>query len=395
MNTATLLIALVFAAQTPDAPKPKHRGWFGAQFSQADDTHLRIDRIVAGSPASKAGLEAGDLVTKIDGAAVTTVAAFIKIIQEKGAAEVKLEIERGGSTEEVRVALERHPDDLLAEPDTAAGLRKVRRILDVAYHTGERHKLNLTLPETDKPFPTVMWIHAGAWSFGGREQDTALGVRLAERGIGVAAISHRLSSGSWYDPNASKEGVQHPAHIEDAAQAFAWLRANIRKHGGDPELLFVAGHSSGAQLAALLAMDPRWLKAHDIPLSAVRGAIPVGGCYDLPKYHAHLSKGSNPEFADAHLRMIFGPESEWPAASPATYVKDSKVPILVITENVPGFRDYAEDFKAVVPAGAPIEFYSANERTHQNITAMMSRKTDDAPRDKMIDFIRAKSAPPK
>jgi len=368
----------------------KKRGFLGAALSQADDA-LRVDRVVPGSPAEKAGLAAGDLVVKLDGAPVTTVAAFVKAMQEHGAGgDVRLSVTRDGKALDIALTLARHPQDELEEPDTSEGLRKVRKTFDLAYYTGERHKLNLILPETDKPFPTVMWIHAGAWSFGDRAGETALGVRLAERGIGFAAISHRLTGGAWMDPKLPKDGVQHPAHVEDCARAFAWLHTNIKERGGDPALLFVAGHSSGAHLAALLAMDPRYLKAHDLPLSAVRGAIPIGA-YDVPKYHAHLVRGMGKERADAHVSAIFGELAAWAAASPVAYAKDSKVPILVITEDVEGFRLYRDDFKAGLPESAPVVFWTAEDRRHETITALMARKEADAPRDRMVEFVREKS----
>jgi len=389
MKTIALLAVVLLGAQEA----PKKRGFFGAQVSQAE-TALKVDRIVAGSPAEKAGLEVGDLVVKLDGAAVSTVAAFVKTIQERGAGgDLRLIVSRDGKEREITVKLDPHPQDLLEAPDTSPGMLKIRKFMDIAYGDHERQKLNLILPDTDKPFPTVMWIHAGAWSFGGRENETALGTRFAERGIGFAAISHRLTSGAWMDAKLPKEGARHPAHIEDCARAFAWLHKNIKAKGGDPSRLFVSGHSSGGHLSALLALDPRYLKAHDLPITAIRGAIPVGGGYELTKYHAHLVEGMSKELADAHLEYIFGKPEDWVAASPTTYAKDAKVAMLVITEDDPGFQLYKSDFEAVVPKGSPISFWTAADRVHQTITSMMARKEADAPRDKMIEFIRAQTTP--
>jgi len=394
MPVLAILAVLVIGMQ--DAPK--RRGYLGAQVSDSQG-ELKVDRIVPGSPAEKAGLKVGDFINSLDGARVSTQADFVKSIQERGAgAAIELQISRAGKDPgtmnawKVKIKLEAHPQDLLAEPDTSPGMLKVGKTFDLAYGDHERHKLNLILPETDKPFPTLMWIHAGAWSFGGRENETALGVRLAERGIGFAAISHRLTSGAWMDPKLPKEGVRHPAHIEDCARAFAWLHKNIKARGGDPGRLFVSGHSSGGHLAALLALDPRYLKAHDLPVTAIRGSIPIGGGYELTKYHAHLVEGMSKQLADDHLEYIFGKPEDWVAASPTTYVKDAKVPMLVITEDDKGFQLYKSDFEAVVPKGSPIAFWTAVDRVHGTITSMMSRKEPDAPRDRMIEFIRSQAA---
>src|SRR5687767_318825 len=148
---------------------------------------------------------------------------------------------------------------------------EVREIKDVPYVDGAdadpvKHKLDLYLPKEAKKFPVLMWIHGGAWSMGDRAWFGEIGRRFAEEGIGLAAISYRLSP-----------KVKHPAHVEDCARAFAWLRANIARHGGDPGRLFVAGQSAGGHLAALLATDPSWLRALQVPDGAIRGVIPMSG----------------------------------------------------------------------------------------------------------------------
>jgi acetyl esterase/lipase len=226
---------------------------------------------------------------------------------------------------------------------------------DLSYVVGdapahERHKLNLFLPETEgryiargrlekvvDPDPIVLWIHAGAWSYGDRAGETALAMRFAERGIGFAAMSYRLSSRFWNEPAAPKEGFRHPAHAEDCAMAFAWLR---KRFPGSP--LFLSGHSCGAHLAALLALDPRYLAKHGLEVAEIRGVIPVGGGYDLVKYHAILANGLDGEpglgkdKADAHLKWIFGDtEADWVAASPTSYLKGCKTPMLVVAEREP------------------------------------------------------------
>lgn len=58
--------------------------------------------------------------------------------------------------------------------------------------------------------------------------------------------------------------MSHPAHIQDVAAAFAWVKRNIRQHGGDSDRVIVIGHSAGAYLAALLATDSRYLAAHKL-----------------------------------------------------------------------------------------------------------------------------------
>jgi acetyl esterase/lipase len=73
----------------------------------------------------------------------------------------------------------------------------------------------------------------------------------------------------------------HPAQIEDVAAAFAWVYRNIAQHGGDVKRIYLVGHSAGAHLAALLALDNDYLKKYDIPFGAIRGVAAMSGVYDL------------------------------------------------------------------------------------------------------------------
>ncbi len=52
---------------------------------------------------------------------------------------------------------------------------------------------------------------------------------------------------------------------------------NIESRGGDPKKVFIAGHSAGGYLAAMIGMDPRWLAAHGLSNRQLAGIIPVSG----------------------------------------------------------------------------------------------------------------------
>ena len=73
--------------------------------------------------------------------------------------------------------------------------------------------------------------------------------------------------------------VSHPAHIEDAAASFAWVKRHIAEYGGDPNQIFVVGHSAGAYLLALLATDERYLAAHGLSARDIRGLVPVSAFF--------------------------------------------------------------------------------------------------------------------
>lgn len=136
-----------------------------------------------------------------------------------------------------------------------------------AYET-ERCKLDLYLPAQPSGFPTLVWFYGGGMTTGFKEQkiNGDIARTFARAGIAVALADYRLS------PKA-----KFPGYVEDAAAAFAWVHENIAKYGGDPAKIFMGGHSAGAYLTSLVAMDPRYLHKLGLDQEAIAGLIPVSG----------------------------------------------------------------------------------------------------------------------
>ena len=151
----------------------------------------------------------------------------------------------------------------------------VELVSDIAYTSGApadeaKHKLDLYLPKERTNFPVMMFVHGGSWRSGDRSLYRALGIHFARAGIAVAIPSYRLMPQN-----------PHPAQIEDVAAAFAWTYRNIPRYGGDLKRVYVAGHSAGGHLVALLALDPVYLGKYAIPARAIRGVVALSGVYDV------------------------------------------------------------------------------------------------------------------
>ncbi len=136
----------------------------------------------------------------------------------------------------------------------------------------ERHVLDIHAPENAKNLPVVFWIHGGGWQTGDKS-DVQIKPRVfAERGFVFVSTNYRLLP-----------QVEMKVLIQDVAKSLGWVHKNISKHGGDPKRIFVMGHSAGAQLAALLCIDDRYLKAEGVPFDVLKGCVPVDGdTYDIP-----------------------------------------------------------------------------------------------------------------
>jgi len=136
----------------------------------------------------------------------------------------------------------------------------------------QRQVLDIYAPDGAKDLPVVFWIHGGGWQTGDKT-DVQIKPRVfAERGFVFVSTNYRLLP-----------QVEMDVLIRDVAKSLGWVHKNIAGHGGDPGRIFVMGHSAGAQLAALLCIDERYLRAEGVPLGVLKGSVPVDGdTYDLP-----------------------------------------------------------------------------------------------------------------
>ena len=144
---------------------------------------------------------------------------------------------------------------------------------DVAYGTDPRQKLDIYQPRTTAPakgFPTLVFFYGGAWNRGDRTDYKFVGEALASRGILAILADYRLYP-----------QVRYPDFLRDSAAVLAWARRETPRLGGDPQRLFVMGHSAGAYNAAMLALDARWLAGEGLSPAVLAGWIGLAGPYDF------------------------------------------------------------------------------------------------------------------
>lgn len=250
-------------------------------------------------------------------------------------------------------------------------------VLDVAYGDHAKQKLDLIVPRDAKDFPTILFIHGGAWREGDRKLYGALGRRFADAGVGMALASYRLSP-----------EVRHPEHVKDVAAAFAWLHAHIAAHGGSTDRLYVMGHSAGGHLSALLALDSTYLDELQVPKGAIRGVIPMSGLYKV---------FALPGDTKGLLRIMpeaFGSDPETcRSASPVTHLKNASCPFLVLTETDDNLR--VRPSMTLLQAAVErwdvkgFEFVDAQGRDHFTILTKMMGPGEDPYRRKVLDFVKA------
>jgi len=73
----------------------------------------------------------------------------------------------------------------------------------------------------------------------------------------------------------------YPDQREDVQHALSWVYQNIESYGGDPERIYISGHSAGGYLAALEATKSDWLKRFSLPVDLIKGCVPISAPYDM------------------------------------------------------------------------------------------------------------------
>jgi acetyl esterase/lipase len=260
----------------------------------------------------------------------------------------------------------------VANSATASAVNEVEIVKDIAYAGGtsdEHQKLDLYLPKGKKDYPVVLFLHGGGFSKGDRKDAAQFGETLAKQGIGVAAAGYRLF------PEA-----RHPQQVQDAAKAFAWLKANVEKRGWRTDAVFVAGHSAGGHLASLLATDEQYLKAEKLTLGGVRGVIALSGAYRVAENRSD----------------VFGDEATRRAASPITHVKVG-IPAFFLAyadKDSPGRDQQTKEFAAaLLNAKTEVIVFEARDREHGTLFTNIA--ANDPTGNAVIAFIKKQAGEKK
>jgi acetyl esterase/lipase len=153
--------------------------------------------------------------------------------------------------------------------------------------------------------PVVVFFYGGNWQTGSKGDYLFVAEALTSRGFIVVVPDYRLYP-----------EVRYPAFLQDGAAAVTWTLANLSAWGGDPDRVYLMGHSAGAYIAAMLAIDDRWLGSQQ---ARIHGTVGLAGPYDfLP-------------LTDPALQKIFGTEPDLTRTQPVTFVDGALAPFFVVS----------------------------------------------------------------
>ena len=227
------------------------------------------------------------------------------------------------------------------------------RQADIAYGPLSRQKLDVYVPDAAarRPLPIVVFFYGGGWETGERKDYRFVGAALASRGVMTVVADYRVYP-----------EVVFPAFVEDAALAVKWTLDHAGESGGDARHLFVMGHSAGAQIAAMLALNKQYLRSAGVNPRAVAGLIGLSGPYDfLP-------------LKSATLKKIFGDPAPR-TTQPIDFVTAEAPPALLITGSDDTTVDPGNSRRlaaALKAAGRPVERREYPDIGHGRVVAGFS-----------------------
>ena len=268
---------------------------------------------------------------------------------------------------------------LLLLPTSAAFSIEWTAHRDIEYTptADDAQRLDIYTPTTPQPEPrpVLIYVHGGGWYTGDKSKIQLKADWSLEQGFIFVSINYRLLP-----------AARHPSNSQDVATAISWIRHHVGDYGGDPQSLFLIGHSAGAHLVALVATDERLLAAHELALDTIRGVIAI----DTESYDVEARLRSLPA-ADRrlHLAVFGGHPVTWRDASPRVHATAGKQtpPFLLLVAGNSSTSEQARSFAAALErAGGIAHIEAFPEETHGSINGRLGRE-DHPPTAAVAQFL--------
>lgn len=194
-----------------------------------------------------------------------------------------------------------------------------KKLTDISYlkneekSTSETSKMNVFVPRKSNPdqVPVLVFIHGGNWNSGSKGTYDLLGRNFASKGIITVIPDYTLSPNANYD-----------VMTEQIAEVIKWVKNNIVRFNGDPNQIFITGHSAGGHLGALAVMNSKY----GIDPKSISGIILNDAAgLDMKNY----LEGSPPTSKDNYLATWTSDPEIWKAASPIYFLDKNTPPFLI------------------------------------------------------------------
>lgn len=175
-------------------------------------------------------------------------------------------------------------------------------------------QLNVFSPKKAENLPVMIFLYGGSWESGKKEIYDFLGSRMARREVVTVIVDYPLS------PEFQIEDM-----VKTAAQAVLWTKNNIEEYGGNPEQIFVSGHSAGAHLAAVLATNNEYFEEIGI-VNPIKGGILI----DPAGLDMNWFLSDYPKEGKKYIKTFTEDTTVWKEYSPIYFLEDQKIPLLIL-----------------------------------------------------------------
>jgi acetyl esterase/lipase len=238
--------------------------------------------------------------------------------------------------------------------------------------------LDAYLPASTSAEPVILFAHGGDWTRGDKAQYRELGQRFASCGIAFIALNYALAP-----------QVHADAQAADVDKAVKWALDNAAAKGYARTKLFLMGHGSGAELAALGALDPKLTTAAGVPAGAIAGVIAIDGeAYD-PSQQASAAQTDPSRYRS--FTMTFGADSAaWKQYDCSQFLKGSEPRFLVVH----GVDDYIESaaystafVQELMGAHDKVTFLQPDGRDYSGVLVSMVRDPNDPVFGALVNFV--------
>jgi acetyl esterase/lipase len=240
----------------------------------------------------------------------------------------------------------------------------------------ERQVLDIYAPPNARNLPVVFWIHGGGWQTGDKSDVKLKPQWFMDKGFVFVSTNYRLLP-----------DVDMGTLIRDVAKSFGWVQRHIAEYGGDPKRVLVGGHSAGAQLAAIICTDDRYLNAEGVSFDVLIGCVPVDGdTYDVPAIietaETRLRVHGFPPPTNGH-RQKFGntPENHKDFSAVTHIARGKGIPPFLILHvaDHPDTSAQAQRLSAVLKdAGIATTVFGAKETNHTKLNDNLGLPSDPA-----------------
>ena len=273
-----------------------------------------------------------------------------------------------------------HPEDFTIDwtgfykrnnEHTARVREQFPHYLDLAYGPDPKQVLDLYLPEGEvSDAPVFLFLHGGGFREGDKAHYGSVAEPFVNRGVITAIASYRLTG----------SGSHYPDQPDDVKSTVKWLFENIKQYGGNPENIYVGGHSAGAILSADIGVDRAWLVEMGMPKEILKGIVPVSGPYDV------RARGRPGEV------YTYAPTPELrEQASPILHVNDPVPAALVAVGSEEGYQESSVAFtEALKAAGVDAHYLLLEGEDHADTALSLANGNSELFKQALRMILEAK-----